>query len=62
VGARSELGADPLAADALLDLVPDLGELDAYVCGPTGMIAATVTALAEAGVARRHIHAESFEF
>jgi ferredoxin-NADP reductase len=62
VGARSELGTDPLSAGTLRDLVPDLDEVDAYVCGPPGMAAAAITALAEAGVARRRIHAESFEF
>jgi predicted ferric reductase len=62
VGARADLGADPLSASALHDLVPDIGERDAYVCGPPGMTAAATTALAAAGVARRHIHAESFEF
>ena len=62
VGARSELGTDPLSASALRDLVPALCAVDAYVCGPPGMLAAAVTALADAGVARRRIHAESFEF
>ena len=62
VGARGDLGADPLSAAALRDLVPDLGERDAYVCGPPGMAAAATTALAAAGIARRRIHAESFEF
>ncbi len=62
VGARAELAADPLSADALRDLVPDLDQVDAYVCGPPGMIAAASAALAAAGVARRRIHAESFEF
>jgi ferredoxin-NADP reductase len=62
VGARADLAADPLSPDALRDLVPDLGERDAYVCGPPGMIATASTALAAAGVARRRIHAESFEF
>jgi ferredoxin-NADP reductase len=32
------------------------------VCGPPGMIAAARTALAEAGVPHRRVHAESFEF
>jgi predicted ferric reductase len=62
IGARSELGQDPLAPAALRDLVPDLGEVEAYVCGPPGMLAAAVASLADAGVARRRIHAESFQF
>ncbi len=62
VGARADLAADPLAPVALRDLVPDLDAVDAYVCGPPGMIAATIAALAAAGVPRRRIHAELFEF
>jgi len=62
VGARGDLGADPLSAAALRDLVPDLGERDVYVCGPPGLTAAAAAALAAAGVARRRVHAESFEF
>jgi predicted ferric reductase len=62
VGTRAELGVDPLSAQTFRDLVGDLDQVDAYVCGPPGMAAAAVAALAEAGVARRRIHAESFEF
>jgi predicted ferric reductase len=62
VGTRAELGTDPLSAAALRDLVPGLAAVDAYVCGPPGMIAAARTALAEAGVPHRRVHAESFEF
>jgi ferredoxin-NADP reductase len=33
-----------------------------YVCGPDGMTTAARAALRRAGVPRRHIHHESFEF
>jgi ferredoxin-NADP reductase len=33
-----------------------------FVCGPAGMTRAVTGALRSAGVPRRHIHAESFEF
>jgi len=33
-----------------------------YVCGPPGLTAAVTAELRSAGVPRRHIHRESFEF
>jgi predicted ferric reductase len=62
VGSRESLGGDPLGPDALRQLVPGLHRQDVYVCGPPGMTTAAVAALREAGVPRRHIHHESFEF
>lgn len=61
-GHRRELGHDPLSAAALAADIPDLREHDAYVCGPDGMTAAVVAALRRAGVPRRQIHHETFEF
>ena len=62
IGSRPELGADPLSATALRQLAPGLHRMDVYLCGPPGMTAAAVAALREAGVPRRRIHHESFEF
>ena len=62
VGSRAELGTDPLSAEVLRGLVPGLHRQDVFVCGPSGMTGAAVAALAEAGVPRRRIHYESFEF
>jgi ferredoxin-NADP reductase len=53
-------GAHLLDADHLRELVPDLGERDVYVCGPPGMTNAMLARLRDAGVPRRHIHAERF--
>jgi predicted ferric reductase len=61
-GHRRELGYDPLSAPALIATVPRLREHDAYVCGPAGMTAAVTAALRAAGVPRRQIHTETFEF
>jgi predicted ferric reductase len=61
-GRRRDLGRDPLAAATLAGNIPDLRERDVYVCGPDGMTAATVAALREAGVPRRQVHHETFEF
>ena len=62
VGRRADLGGDPLSADALRTNIPDIAEHDVYLCGPSGMTAAATEALRTAGVPRRHIHQESFEF
>ncbi|MDQ4039960.1 MAG: ferredoxin reductase family protein [Actinomycetota bacterium] len=62
VGSRGELGYDPLAADKITELIPDLTLHDVYVCGPDGMVAAALRSLREAGVAERRIHLESFAF
>jgi predicted ferric reductase len=62
VGRRSDLAGDPLSAGALRANLPDVAEHDVYLCGPPGMTAAATQALRTAGVPRRHIHHESFEF
>ncbi len=62
VGSRAEFGEDPLSPRRLRSLVPGLDQEEAYVCGPAGMVSAAVDALRAAGVPRRRIHFESFEF
>jgi len=62
VGTRSDLGGDPLSATTLRQLAPGVHRMDVYLCGPPGMTGSAVEALAEAGVPRRRIHYESFEF
>jgi predicted ferric reductase len=61
-GGRADLGWDPLNAAALKSRIPGLATHDVYVCGPPGMTAAVTRELLAAGVKRRHIHVESFEF
>jgi ferredoxin-NADP reductase len=60
VGSRRDLAGDPLTT--LSRLVPGLAAHDVYLCGPEGMTAAATAALRRAGVPRRHIHHESFDF
>jgi predicted ferric reductase len=62
VGTRAEIGGDPLSPRMLRSLVPALDQQEVYVCGPSGMTSAAVEALHAAGVPRRQIHFESFEF
>jgi ferredoxin-NADP reductase/DMSO/TMAO reductase YedYZ heme-binding membrane subunit len=52
----------PLTGRALRSVVPDVRHRDVYLCGPPGMTAAALRALRQAGVRRRHIRTESFEF
>jgi ferredoxin-NADP reductase len=54
--------SSPLTARALGALVPDLAGHDVFLCGPPGMAQAAIRALRRAGVPRRRIHHESFEF
>jgi len=61
-GRRRELRGDPLSAASLSRNIPDVARHDVYVCGPAGMTTAVTGALRAAGVPRRHIHHESFEF
>ena len=62
LGSRARLGYDPLAVRELQRLVPGLHRYEAYVCGPAGMTEATIASLRDAGVPRRRIHHESFDF
>ncbi|MEU4994876.1 ferredoxin reductase family protein [Streptomyces sp. NPDC021622] len=59
---RSDASFDPLAPQALRNLVPDLAEHDVYLCGPPGMSASATAALVRAGVPEERIHAECFAF
>jgi predicted ferric reductase len=62
VGTRAEIGGDPLSPRMLRSLVPRLAQHEVYVCGPAGMTSSAVEALRAAGVPRRQIHFESFQF
>jgi predicted ferric reductase len=61
-GRRADLGFDPLSAPALRANIPDLVDHEVYLCGPAGMTDAVTDALRSAGVPRRQIHHEFFEF
>jgi ferredoxin-NADP reductase/DMSO/TMAO reductase YedYZ heme-binding membrane subunit len=62
IGSRAELGYDPLDAQHLQQTVPGLHRYEAYVCGPSGMTEAAVRSLVAAGIPRRRIHHENFDF
>lgn len=52
----------PLTGRALRAAVPDLAAHVVYLTGPPGMTSAARRALRRAGVPRRNVHCESFEF
>jgi len=62
LGSRAELGWDPLSPGYLKALVPALHRHEVYVCGPAGMTATAIAALEQAGVPRKRIHREAFDF
>ena len=61
-GTRDELDVNPLSGGELTKRVPGLIDHDVYLCGPPGLTAAVTRELLDAGVRRRQIHYESFEF
>lgn len=58
VGRRAELGYDPLRAQSLRRLVPNIGKREVFVCGPPGMTQAVYQSLRSLGVPRNNIHRE----
>jgi predicted ferric reductase len=62
VGSRSSDAGVWLAPVNLRRLVPGLERHDVFLCGPDGLVDTVRGSLRAAGVARSHIHNESFEF
>jgi predicted ferric reductase len=64
VGRRGtgEMPYDPLDADHLERLVPDIHERDVYVCGPTPMMRRLEAALDELAVPSAQVHTEQFAY
>ena len=60
VGSRRE-HPEYLAPGHIKSLVPDVGERDVYLCGPSGFSELVSSSLRALGVPRRQIHTESFE-
>lgn len=61
-GSRAELRGNPLSGGELTRRVPGLIDHDVYLCGPPGLTDTLTRELRDAGVRRRQIHRESFEF
>ncbi len=63
VGRRGrELPADPLAANAIRRLVPDVHQRDVYVCGPVPMMEAVCRSLRSLRVPDEQVHQERFAY
>lgn len=60
VGSRSSLRHDPLSAERIRRLVPDVRSREVYVCGPEGMNETVRESLDLLDVPRRHVHTEEF--
>ncbi len=58
LGRRNELGYDPLGAEHLLALVPDLLHREVCLCGSPGLAAAVTTTVRSLGVRSSRIHQE----
>ena len=61
-GTRAELDGNPLTGAELARRVPDLIHHDVYLVGPPELTAHVTRELRDAGVRKRQIHNESFEF
>lgn len=57
-----EMPDDPLAAERLRDLVPDVSEREVFICGPLPMIDAVRRSLRALRVASSQIHVERFSY
>ena len=53
---------DPMHPLRLKAAIPDLREREVFICGSPGMVASTIKHLRRAGVQRRYIHTELFDF
>jgi predicted ferric reductase len=62
VGPRGSfgVGADPLGPESLRDVVPDLANRDAFICGPERLIEHARRSLRAIGIADSRIHLELF--
>jgi predicted ferric reductase len=63
VGSRRDPGPRQLLTPkGMLELVPDVARRDVYLCGPDGLVSASMRVLRRLGVPRRQIHLDPFEF
>ncbi|MEO8908571.1 MAG: oxidoreductase, partial [Microbacteriaceae bacterium] len=58
VGRRQELGYDPLSAELLKRIVPDIQTREVFLCGPEGMALQVIDSLHTLRLPTRMIHRE----
>jgi len=63
LGSRDDPGPKrTLSPEGLRELVPDVRRRDVYLCGPPGLVEASISVLRGLRVRRRQIHVDPFEF
>jgi predicted ferric reductase len=58
----ADIAPDPLAAERLRELVPDLAEREIFICGPLSMIDAVRRSLRALRISSSQIHVERFSY
>jgi len=63
LGSRDDPGPRrAFSAAGMRELVPDVKQRDVYLCGPPGLVEASLKALKPLHIRRKHIHMDPFEF
>ena len=63
LGSRSDPGPKrAFSPTGMAELVPDIKRCDVYLCGPPGLVDASMAAMKRLHVPRKHIHLDPFEF
>ena len=62
IAARAQMPVDPLAPEALRQLVPDIAAADVLVCGSRPFTERTLASLRSLGVPASQVHAERFGY
>jgi ferredoxin-NADP reductase len=63
LGGRDDPGPKHLfTPQGLRELVPDVSRRDVFLCGPPGLVAASLATLKKLRVRRRQVHLDPFEF
>jgi len=63
LGSRTDAGPRrAFSAQGMREIAPDIRRRDVYLCGPSGIVDASVAALRKLRVPRKQIHMDPFEF
>ncbi len=63
IGSRNDPGPKrAMTPKGFREIVPDIGRRDVYLCGPPGLVGASVAVLKKLHLPKRQIHLDPFEF
>src|SRR5262249_10315963 len=63
LGSRTDAGPRrAFSAEGMREIAPDIRRRDVYLCGPSGIVDASVASLRKLRVPRKQIHMDPFEF